>query len=649
MTAATTGRWDDLGVALELQRLQDRRTRDQLQARIPRLLWRHVVRVSRGGRGRGGSCVVGVGSDLTSGVRWYGRRPAVGDRVLVEFPPPGGTKRIVAIDREEPTSDWGARSILDEGGIGDGTADDTAAFLAAWEAGGGRVVLPAGTWSINSVAFRDGTGIVITGPAGASATILRLRGGSNSRDLVAFSGCTGIRISGITFDGDRTNNVTDIVNDGNALAFYSCDDVVLHDVRCTEARGNGLMTFGGEDHRWTSCRFDHNRQNGTYHTTTSVAIDDGLVHLTANGCIADNNGTDGFCSDPGSTHHAYAGCIAPYNGGVGFTVYGNASGIGAGMVTYSSCIAHHNQLEGFGPVGGHTVIYSGCISFEDGQVGDPTPGAIPRHNGWIILENASGQVKTTRIVLIGCHIIRPKGNGIYIDSTTAQKVGWVQIVGGSIEDVGAGGSGLWSGIHADDVDHLDVDIAIRDTRDTQRMLRPITLGPGVVDHEIRARRLLAGLLGDLVGGQDEIQKVAITGAPTGGTFTLTFGGQTTGTIAHNASAATLQAALEALSNTTPGDVAVAGSLPSGIFVTFKGAHAATDVGQMTANGAGLTGGTSPAVAISTWRPGGSPLGGAGYATEYILADTGSGVARHRIRVGAPDSAGTGLRALAIEN
>jgi hypothetical protein len=35
-------------------------------------------------------------------------------------------------------------------------------------------------------------------------------------------------------------------------------------------------------------------------------------------------------------------------------------------------------------------------------------------------------------------------------------------------------------------------------------------------------------------GTNEIQQVAITGGPTGGTFTLTYSGQTTGAIAYNA-------------------------------------------------------------------------------------------------------------------
>ncbi len=49
------------------------------------------------------------------------------------------------------------------------------------------------------------------------------------------------------------------------------------------------------------------------------------------------------------------------------------------------------------------------------------------------------------------------------------------------------------------------------------------------------------------------QKVSLIGSPTGGTFTLTFEGDTTGPIPFDATAAQVQAALEALPNIGPGN------------------------------------------------------------------------------------------------
>lgn len=104
---------------------------------------------------------------------------------------------------------------------------------------------------------------------------------------------------------------------------------------------------------------------------------------------------------------------------------------------------------------------------------------------------------------------------------------------------------------------------------------------------------------------NEVQSLAITGTPTGGTFTITFGGATTAGIAYNAAASAVQTALEGLWNINPGDVtAGGGALPgSAVTLTFGGQYAAEDVPLATANGAGLTGGTSPAAAITTTTPG----------------------------------------------
>jgi hypothetical protein len=114
----------------------------------------------------------------------------------------------------------------------------------------------------------------------------------------------------------------------------------------------------------------------------------------------------------------------------------------------------------------------------------------------------------------------------------------------------------------------------------------------------------------LAASANEAQTVTITGTPTGGTFTLTFDGQTTAGIAYNATAAAVQSALEALSNINPGDVAVTGGPGPGTpyVVTFVWGESAgrvgRDVPQMTTSGASLTGGTSPASAVSTTTAGG---------------------------------------------
>ncbi len=70
----------------------------------------------------------------------------------------------------------------------------------------------------------------------------------------------------------------------------------------------------------------------------------------------------------------------------------------------------------------------------------------------------------------------------------------------------------------------------------------------------------------------EVQTVALATAPNnvpdGGTFTLTYRGQTTAAIAWDANAAAIQAALEALSSVNSGDVTVSGAIGNGATFTF---------------------------------------------------------------------------------
>ncbi len=106
---------------------------------------------------------------------------------------------------------------------------------------------------------------------------------------------------------------------------------------------------------------------------------------------------------------------------------------------------------------------------------------------------------------------------------------------------------------------------------------------------------------DGIAGTDEVQTVTITGTPTGGTFTLTYDGQTTTAIAYNATAATVEAALAALPNLDDVDVTVTGGPGPGTayVVTFDGSDSTgVNVPQMTSTGS-FTGGTSPAISVAT--------------------------------------------------
>lgn len=99
------------------------------------------------------------------------------------------------------------------------------------------------------------------------------------------------------------------------------------------------------------------------------------------------------------------------------------------------------------------------------------------------------------------------------------------------------------------------------------------------------------------GGQ--VQTVKLTGSPTGGTFTLTAGAQTTAAIPYNATTAQVQAALGLLSTVGANNVQVSGTSltdANGYDVAWTGTLGGTTQNLTTT--ASLTGGTTPTSTIT---------------------------------------------------
>lgn len=133
-------------------------------------------------------------------------------------------------------------------------------------------------------------------------------------------------------------------------------------------------------------------------------------------------------------------------------------------------------------------------------------------------------------------------------------------------------------------------------------------------------------------GVNEIQTLTIGGTPTGGTFKLTFDGQTTAAITWTATDATLvtnvDTALEALANIgTTGVTTAAGTVSSGIgtiTITFTGNNAAKAVNTITVADNSLTG-TAPTLAVAETTAG-VTASGRGAPKGAKLTDTTNGLA-----------------------
>ncbi|MEW2393060.1 hypothetical protein AB0933_32335 [Streptomyces venezuelae] len=113
-----------------------------------------------------------------------------------------------------------------------------------------------------------------------------------------------------------------------------------------------------------------------------------------------------------------------------------------------------------------------------------------------------------------------------------------------------------------------------------------------------------GLYAPYAAVSNEVQTLTVTGGPTGGTFTITWSGQTTSALAYNATAAQVQTALEALSNIAPGDVTVTGAAGGPWTLTWGGTQLGEDVAAPTTTES-FTGGTSPDITIATTTAGGA--------------------------------------------
>jgi hypothetical protein len=105
---------------------------------------------------------------------------------------------------------------------------------------------------------------------------------------------------------------------------------------------------------------------------------------------------------------------------------------------------------------------------------------------------------------------------------------------------------------------------------------------------------------------NDVQTIATTGVPTGGTFTLPVvinGVTATATIPYNATAAQVQALLLALPNIGnssqgPNVTVTGGPLPTGIVVTFRNDLSSQPITLIVPNYSGLTGGTSPTATVT---------------------------------------------------
>jgi hypothetical protein len=145
---------------------------------------------------------------------------------------------------------------------------------------------------------------------------------------------------------------------------------------------------------------------------------------------------------------------------------------------------------------------------------------------------------------------------------------------------------------------------------------------------VQAALAALSTIGTGTTGTYATQEITLFGGATGGTFTLTLGGQTTSALAFNATAATIQTALQALSSVGSGNATVEGQVGGPFNVAFAGTLSGPQA-LITGNATNLTGGagvlnTVSATTVQTGTAGAPNVSVAGAAGgPYVVTFGGT--------------------------
>ena len=93
--------------------------------------------------------------------------------------------------------------MRDFGAVGDGVADDTAAFVAASNAAE-TVLIPAGTYILDNMSLAAAR---MTFQGQGTASVLKWKGGTQATDMISIgTGTSYFRMDNLTVDGNRQNH-----------------------------------------------------------------------------------------------------------------------------------------------------------------------------------------------------------------------------------------------------------------------------------------------------------------------------------------------------------------------------------------------------------------------------------------------------------
>jgi fibronectin-binding autotransporter adhesin len=382
---------------------------------------------------------------------------------------------------------------------------------------------------------------------------------------------------------------------------------------------SGSFTLGGRrDLAGTNTGIDLTTAQATSITgNTTIAVADPLVLAEIAGSLVQassgytlTKSGDGTLILAGNNNYSGTTTVS-----AGVLNIQNSGALGSGTVSVTSGAAI--QLQGNLTIGNQNLTLNG-----NGFVGDlfgtgESTGALHDISG----TSTWGTGTTTITLSTATYLGADSGGNLILNGTVSGGTNTLNKVGlGTVQLAGSSSNSLTGTTTI-----YDGTLRLNKSGGATAMQGPLVIGDNVGSgtdtvQELAAQQLpdsgsvtvtvnSTGLwdLSQIATNSSAVQTITITGAPTGGTFTLTYNGQTTTPLAYNApttGTGSVQSALQNLTNIGTNNVSVSGTAGSSYIVTFQSALAGQYVPTMTASSASLTGGTSSTIGVVTTTAGG---------------------------------------------
>jgi len=277
-------------------------------------------------------------------------------------------------------------SVKDFGAVGDGVADDTAAFNAAIAAvGSGGTVYCEGSYKIDStVTLSSGVSLVANFSAELTfdaAANFELSGANDVENIIFNMNSTARQVLGTTVSNVTFKNCTAKNSTNNGFYFsVGCSNITFDGCTATANTKSGFAVTGTESNapnriQFINCRAFSNGQggisvSGTGEQTSPAQTANYATNILISGCITNSNGTtaNSGIEFPYCRYVSIVNCVSFSNVEHGISCQESSD------FSISGCICYQNSQSGFNAQSGYDPynksqrgVVSGCAFYNNDQ------------------------------------------------------------------------------------------------------------------------------------------------------------------------------------------------------------------------------------------------------------------------------------------